>query len=478
MSNAIYLTKSRYAAGLQCQLRLWLNVREPVAWEEPVSGSVEDVGLEIGRMAHLLFPGGVLVEEKPWEHAAAVARTAALMADRSVPAIFEAAFEHSGVRVRVDVLERLPRSFWGIREVKSSGEVKDQHYDDVGVQVHVLKGAGVRLSSVEIVHVNKDYVRGQKEISWPKFFRRVEVRTEARKRLDGIEMRLKKQIGCLSRNRAPKIEPDAHCHAPYSCEHWVRCTASKLVDWVFRMPKLSAARRAGLHALGVESISAIPDDFPLSPRQKIIRDVMQNGKPFVASDLSECLDRFGPPDEDTLLALVDHLPAEAAEALLELATGGKPRAPKPAVVTASPFDHPDAQRRFRVMADVAELQRALDFPWEKWTVFLHPEQRQLVERDYAGPARVAGSAGTGKTIVALHRAAHLARTHPDARVLLTTFSDTLANALRTKLNRLLGNEPRLAERIDVHSLNAIGLFGSTRHTLGRRRLQPARSFAS
>lgn len=161
--------------------------------------------------------------------------------------------------------------------------------------------------------------------------------------------------------------------------------------------------------------------------------------------------------EDTLLALTDHLPAEAAEALLELATGGKPRVAQPAVVVTNPFDHPDAQRRFRVMTNVEELQRALEFPWEKWTIFLHPEQRQWVERDYSGPARVSGSAGTGKTIVALHRAAHLARTHPDARVLLTTFSDTLANALHTKLKRLLGSEPRLAERIDVHSLNAIGL---------------------
>jgi mRNA-degrading endonuclease RelE of RelBE toxin-antitoxin system len=189
--------------------------------------------------------------------------------------------------------------------------------------------------------------------------------------------------------------------------------------------------------------------------------------------------------EDTLLSLTDHLPAEAAEALLELATGGKPRLARlglaassppdpagnlprfrarkrkagvgPETVVPNPFDHPDAQRRFRVMRNVEELERALDFPWEKWTVFLHPEQRQWVERDYAGPARVSGSAGTGKTIVALHRAAHLARTHPDARVLLTTFSDTLANALQTKLKRLLGNKPRLAERIDVHSLNAIGL---------------------
>jgi len=188
--------------------------------------------------------------------------------------------------------------------------------------------------------------------------------------------------------------------------------------------------------------------------------------------------------EDTLLALADHLPGEAAEALLELATGGKPQVAQLAVhepevqyraaarlrlpeisdvqdwerVTdrVDPFAHPDAQRRFRVINNVEELERALDFPWDKWTVFLHPEQRQCVEREYTGPARVSGSAGTGKTIVALHRAVFLVRSHPNARVLLTTFSDTLANALRTRLKRLVSNEPRLAERLDVHSINAIG----------------------
>ena len=147
-----------------------------------------------------------------------------------------------------------------------------------------------------------------------------------------------------------------------------------------------------------------------------------------------------------LFALADHLPAEAAEALLELATGGKPRIAQPLAQATNPFDHPDAQRRFRVMTSVDELQRALDFPREKWTVFLHPEQRQLVERSYAGPARVSGSAGTGKTIVALHRAKHLAKTHPDGRVLLTTISGTLARAPQGRLKRLLGDDPRLGER--------------------------------
>jgi mRNA-degrading endonuclease RelE of RelBE toxin-antitoxin system len=161
-------------------------------------------------------------------------------------------------------------------------------------------------------------------------------------------------------------------------------------------------------------------------------------------------------NEDKLLVLADHLPDEAAEALLELATGGKPEAAKPVLVGADPFAHPDAQRRFRVMNNVEELERALNYPWEKWTVFLHPAQRQWVENDYSGPARVSGSAGTGKTIVALHRAVFLARSNPDARVLLTTFSDILANALRTKLKRLISNEPRLAERLEVHSIKAIG----------------------
>jgi len=161
-------------------------------------------------------------------------------------------------------------------------------------------------------------------------------------------------------------------------------------------------------------------------------------------------------NEDTILHLADHLPSEAAEALLELATGGRPQVAQPTLKGTDPFAHPDAQRRFRVMKNVEELERALEYPWEKWTIFLHPSQRELVEQNYNGPARVSGSAGTGKTIVALHRAVVLAQTQPDARVLLATFSDILANALRTKLRRLISNQPRLGERIEVHAINAIG----------------------
>lgn len=169
------------------------------------------------------------------------------------------------------------------------------------------------------------------------------------------------------------------------------------------------------------------------------------------------IDAVKAADEDNVLEIAERLPREASEALLELATGSEPKSAPVAPAGSDPFAHPDAQRRFRVMADVDELKRALEFPWDKWTVFLHPAQRQLVERDYTGPARVSGSAGTGKTIVALHRAVHLAKKVAESRVLLATFSDTLANALHDRLRRLLGSAPRIAERMEVGSLDTVAV---------------------
>lgn len=215
-----------------------------------------------------------------------------------------------------------------------------------------------------------------------------------------------------------------------------------------------------------------PDEFSeevFFKNQKINNNTKTNSDPlkkqlFINKSSNELLS-YGVPeewiddvkicDEDELLELCDHLPAEAAEALLELATGGNPKVYKAKV--EDPFDHPDAQRRFRIMENTEELEKALDFPWEKWTIFLHPEQKQIVEKDYSGPVRISGSAGTGKTIVALHRAVYLARINLESRILLTTYSDTLASSLKIKLKRLLGNEPRLAERIDVYSIDAIGI---------------------
>ncbi len=156
--------------------------------------------------------------------------------------------------------------------------------------------------------------------------------------------------------------------------------------------------------------------------------------------------------ESSLLDLAAHLPQEAAEALLELATGNEPQPVKHAGSNDG-LAHPDAQRRFRLIKDEKELELALEYPWEKWTVFLHPSQRNYAEKSYSGPARITGSAGTGKTIVALHRAAKLLKDNPGARVLLTTFSPALASLLELKLNRLLGKDSELLARIEVKALD-------------------------
>jgi hypothetical protein len=223
-------------------------------------------------------------------------------------------------------------------------------------------------------------------------------------------------------------------------------------------PKTGAAQLVEIRERVEEIIVPMQAELALPPTPKPLLFANRSDEELLGYGVPpEWINDVRRADEDSLLAVADHLPAEAAEALLELATGGEPRTQKPADTVASPFEHPDAQRRFRVMSNVEELQRALEWPWDKWTIFLHPDQRDLVERNQSGPARVSGSAGTGKTIVALHRAAHLARTHPEARVLLATFSDTLAHAVRTRLRRLIGSEPRLAERMDVSVLDAVGL---------------------
>jgi hypothetical protein len=162
--------------------------------------------------------------------------------------------------------------------------------------------------------------------------------------------------------------------------------------------------------------------------------------------------------EDGFFGIADHLPAEASEALLEYAATGRLLAPAPmpaSVQLVDPFLHPDALRRIRPITDQEELEQALAFPWEKWGVFLHPSQRALVSRSFSGPARVAGSAGTGKTIVAIHRAVQLARDNPSARILLASFSQPLADAMAKKLLVLAPETGGIVPRITTASFQGI-----------------------
>jgi mRNA-degrading endonuclease RelE of RelBE toxin-antitoxin system len=201
----------------------------------------------------------------------------------------------------------------------------------------------------------------------------------------------------------------------------------------------------------VEQIPAqasLPLDTPVEPPRQIFAALSSDDLLSVGVPTDWLSDVVG-ASEDRFFSLIDHLPRDASEALLEYAATG-PLVSAPAPV-ADALTHPDTLRRFRVLEGAEELRAALDAPFEKWAVFLHPSQRSIVDRTFSGPARVAGSAGTGKTVVALHRVFRTLQNDPNNRVLLTTFSEPLARALRGKLKVLFGERQGLSERVTVAS---------------------------
>lgn len=184
--------------------------------------------------------------------------------------------------------------------------------------------------------------------------------------------------------------------------------------------------------------------------------------------------RLGVPDEmlsavrlvtsdQELEDLEKQLPDEAFEALFMFAAGEsyeKIVADQTAPETVDPVDFVAAlerdatKRHFVVLTDDSDLEALLAAPLERWRVFLHPSQRKLVERDWAGPAKVTGGAGTGKTVVAMHRAARLARQFsalPGKPVVFTTFTKTLADDIQQHLELLC--TPQELEKILVVNLD-------------------------
>lgn len=171
--------------------------------------------------------------------------------------------------------------------------------------------------------------------------------------------------------------------------------------------------------------------------------------------------------EADLDQLHPYLPGEASDALYLVASGlsveetlgelERSKAPPPTVDVEDfqeALKRPESQTRFKVIGSERELLEMLNAPLELWRVFLHPSQRKIVERSYNGPAQVLGGAGTGKTVVLLHRAHHLASkvfTAPGDRLLVTTFTRNLARDLRKNLEMLCGKE---LERIEVKNLHA------------------------
>ncbi|MCU1267561.1 MAG: UvrD/REP helicase [Acidobacteria bacterium] len=223
-------------------------------------------------------------------------------------------------------------------------------------------------------------------------------------------------------------------------------------------------------ALQVYSVSAVETIVPISRPS----EPSQHG--LLPQFSSKLLLSFGVPrvliptvravrTKEEMLALTQHIPTEAAEALIWLSEGVPPDEVRAALRTAptekidtEDFDkalqNPDTRRRFTTVESQYDLSAMLDAPLEKWRVFLHPSQVYLVNANFSGPALVLGGAGTGKTIVAMHRAKYLAsRVFPasEDRVLFVTYSINLAKNVEQNVKSLCGS---YASRIEVTNLHS------------------------
>ena len=253
------LSKSRYCYGLQCTKQLWWRVHEPNAPEltpDAAQQAIFDQGNRVGEVARERFPGGVLVDADYRDVDGKIEKTRRAIAD-GAPAVFEASFLADGVFVAVDVLERR-RGGWNLVEVKSTTKVKEPHYPDVAVQLHVLRSSGLDVKRSDLMHLNS-------ECTFPdltNLFARSDVTGEAEALLPGVPAEIKRLRNAVE-GPLPDVEPGPHCTDPYECPFMARCwpvLPEHHVTTLYRIGK----RAQAFVAEGYETIHDLPADVRLT----------------------------------------------------------------------------------------------------------------------------------------------------------------------------------------------------------------------
>lgn len=215
------LSKSRITSFEQCTKKLWLSVhRRDLARYDAGAEARFASGNTVGEIACALHPEGVMEEADP-DLAAAVAETARLIAEGHPGPIFEATFEHEGVLVRVDVLERRGEG-WFAAEVKSSTSVKDYHRGDLATQIWVMQGAALPLAGAAVRHINRDFVL-TREGDYEGLFADVEMLEDLTGLAEG-----RGAVAAAARRilagEEPAVEMGEHCSRPFSCEFASYCS--------------------------------------------------------------------------------------------------------------------------------------------------------------------------------------------------------------------------------------------------------------
>jgi predicted RecB family nuclease len=248
--------------------------------------AVMEQGQQVGLVAQKAFPGGVLVAADHEHLDEAVRVTRELVGNAEVPAIFEATFEYGGVLVRTDVLERSSRTGHRLFEVKSATSPKPHYAYDVGIQKHVISGAGVNLDGTRLMHLNRDYVFDGREYDVSRLFTIAELTQEQTISDSEISGRVANQLRVLGQPAPPDVKPGRQCLEPVLCEFYDYCNPDLPDDHVSLLPRIRTEKVDDLLASGIMSVHQIPDDFPLSETQRRAVDTVKTGKAWIGSELA------------------------------------------------------------------------------------------------------------------------------------------------------------------------------------------------
>ena len=282
------ISKSKFVAGVQCLKRLYWQVHEPELAAEPEAATeaIVEQGRGVGLLARQLFPGGVEVHGSAGLEQA-IRTTKELIANPEVPAIFEGTFENCGVVARVDVLQRRRDNRWRLLEIKSATSLKEEHLDDVGIQSRVVSRSGLDLASVNLAHVNRDYVFDGGSIDPRKFFKIRNLTRRIASLQPKLAFQLRAEFTVLNMPNAPDISPGQQCTNPVRCEFFDRCNVPRPGDHVGYLPRIHASAVEELKEMGVESIHDIPADFKLNERQRRAATCVQKGAAWYSRDLGK-----------------------------------------------------------------------------------------------------------------------------------------------------------------------------------------------
>ncbi|MGH9381021.1 MAG: DUF2779 domain-containing protein [Thermoanaerobaculia bacterium] len=288
------LSKSRFLGGLQCGKRLWyeVNRREEVPPPNAAKLAIFAQGHAVGAVAQSLYPDGLEVapDERGWQAVAAATREA-LSARRP---LFEAGFVHGGGACRVDILVPAPDGGWDLFEVKSTASVKPEHDLDLAFQTWVVRGAGLALRDLYLVHVDSSYVLdGALD---PQGLLRRERRNErVEALLPEIEPRLSELLETAALAASPEVAIGPHCSSPHDCPLIPLC-------WAFlperNVTTLHGDRRRGFELLarGISRLADIPEDFRLNGKQRLQVEAARNGEAVVdACKIRDFLAALEPP---------------------------------------------------------------------------------------------------------------------------------------------------------------------------------------